>query len=63
MRTGLTGFEPAASGVTDRHSNQLSYSPLLHKPGKCKPAGSPIQAPRHPNTGLYVGSAPSIWLT
>ena len=24
---GLTGLEPAASGVTDRHSNQLSYSP------------------------------------
>ena len=27
--TGLTGFEPATSGVTDRHSNQLSYSPLF----------------------------------
>ncbi len=27
VRTGLTGLEPAASGVTDRHSNQLSYSP------------------------------------
>ena len=26
--TGLTGLEPATSGVTDRHSNQLSYSPL-----------------------------------
>ena len=26
-RTGLTGLEPATSGVTDRHSNQLSYSP------------------------------------
>ena len=26
-KTGLTGLEPAASGVTDRHSNQLSYSP------------------------------------
>ena len=25
--TGLTGLEPATSGVTDRHSNQLSYSP------------------------------------
>ena len=25
---GLTGIEPATSGVTDRHSNQLSYSPL-----------------------------------
>ena len=26
-QAGLTGLEPAASGVTDRHSNQLSYSP------------------------------------
>jgi hypothetical protein len=26
---GLTGLEPATSGVTDRHSNQLSYSPFL----------------------------------
>gem|GEM_PF-1639195 len=26
-QTGLTGLEPATSGVTDRHSNQLSYSP------------------------------------
>jgi hypothetical protein len=26
--TGLTGLEPAASGVTDRHSNRLSYSPF-----------------------------------
>jgi hypothetical protein len=25
---GLTGLEPATSGVTDRHSNQLSYSPF-----------------------------------
>ncbi len=25
--TGLTRLELAASGVTDRHSNQLSYSP------------------------------------
>jgi hypothetical protein len=29
--TGLTGLEPATSGVTDRHSNQLSYSPLLQR--------------------------------
>jgi hypothetical protein len=27
VQAGLTGLEPAASGVTDRHSNQLSYSP------------------------------------
>lgn len=27
-RAGKTGFEPATSGVTDQHSNQLSYFPL-----------------------------------
>ncbi len=27
-RAGRTGFEPATSGVTDRHSNRLSYRPL-----------------------------------
>jgi hypothetical protein len=27
ITTGLTGLEPATSGVTDRHSNLLSYSP------------------------------------
>jgi hypothetical protein len=29
LGTGLTGLEPATSGVTDRHSNQLSYSPQI----------------------------------
>jgi hypothetical protein len=28
LSAGLTGLEPATSGVTDRHSNQLSYSPI-----------------------------------
>ena len=26
---GVTGLEPAASGVTGRRSNQLSYTPLF----------------------------------
>ena len=26
---GVTGLEPAASGVTGQRSNQLSYTPLL----------------------------------
>ena len=29
-RAGKTGFEPATSGVTDQHSNQLSYFPLFN---------------------------------
>ena len=31
VQAGLTGLEPATSGVTDRHSNQLSYSPLRRR--------------------------------
>gem|GEM_PF-4686670 len=27
---GLTGLEPATSGVTGRHSNRLSYNPLFY---------------------------------
>ena len=26
---GVTGLEPATSGVTGRHSNQLSYTPAM----------------------------------
>jgi hypothetical protein len=37
--TGLTGLEPAASGVTDRHSNRLSYSP----PSMVLPAPYPFR--------------------
>jgi hypothetical protein len=32
LGAGLTGLEPATSGVTDRRSNQLSYSPLQRGP-------------------------------
>jgi hypothetical protein len=27
----VTGLEPATSGVTGRHSNQLSYTRALHR--------------------------------
>src|SRR5207302_140686 len=30
---GLTGLEPATSGVTDRRSNQLSYNPVRSSAG------------------------------
>ena len=29
---GVTGLEPAASGVTGRRSNQLSYTPISRQP-------------------------------
>ena len=49
LRAGLTGLEPATSGVTDRHSNQLSYSPQKD-PASCvqfiAPRGiEPLSAP------------------
>ena len=31
---GATGFEPAASGVTGRRSNQLNYAPVTGKHGE-----------------------------
>jgi hypothetical protein len=30
-KAGATGLEPAASGVTGRRSNQLSYAPGGHR--------------------------------
>ena len=42
---GATGLEPAASGVTGRRSNQLSYAPagnaadLRRAPGQVKASG------------------------
>ena len=35
---GLTGLEPAASGVTDRHSNQTELQPQFFLPGQVTPA-------------------------
>ena len=32
MMAGVTGLEPAASGVTGRRSNQLSYTPAALAP-------------------------------
>ena len=34
---GVTGLEPAASGVTGRHSNQLSYTPKPRRAVYCTP--------------------------
>ena len=56
-RAGLTGLEPATSGVTDRHSNQLSYSPnvlmtrlrLRQLLPQRLPSTSPINVSDQPN--------------
>ena len=39
---GVTGLEPAASGVTGQRSNQLSYTPKpsVKSPTKVKPDAS-----------------------
>jgi hypothetical protein len=56
---GVTGLEPAASGVTGRRSNQLSYTPyraVTHgrrRSSACTAWDSPSQAnakPRVPST-------------
>ena len=41
----LTGLEPATSGVTGRHSNQLSYNRRFARPGVS------------PNMGTYYAPA------
>ena len=43
QRAGLTRLELATSGVTDRHSNRLSYSPCTQttRPANCDPAQYP----------------------
>ena len=44
--TGLTGLEPATSGVTDRHSNQAELQPQLLHVTLIAPTGvEPVSAP------------------
>ncbi len=46
---GMTGLEPATFGVTSRHSNQLSYTPFLHKgtSPSLSPHGRPVKSGNH----------------
>src|SRR5688500_12237745 len=46
---GPTGLEPATSGVTVRHSNRLSYGPLVH-PAEDSSSG-PARAGNRTRTG------------
>ena len=39
-RAGLTGLEPATSGVTDRHSNQAELQPLLYSRRSSRPSAT-----------------------
>src|SRR5216683_105652 len=49
---GVTGLEPAASGVTGRRSNQLSYTPAAFAPrrrlGSPQPPGCQAKQPANP---------------
>jgi hypothetical protein len=49
--TGLTGLEPATSGVTDRHSNQAELQPpeLLATRMRCP---TPVHGPNGSRTRL-----------
>ena len=55
---GATGLEPAASGVTGRRSNQLSYAPagvlreLNADPAQVKAKGCEIRRPDGQNRAL-----------
>ena len=51
LSTGLTGFEPATSGVTDRHSNQAELQPPVMRCGKTPT--SIISAQILPPNGAY----------
>ena len=47
----VTGLEPATSGVTGRHSNQLSYTRAFHTPSMVRLSGlrdAPRQV-KHPH--------------
>ncbi len=45
---GATGLEPAASGVTGRRSNQLSYAPVVSARGVYCPHPCDVKAIRLP---------------
>src|SRR4051812_17668446 len=61
LQAGLTGLEPATSGVTDRRSNQLSYSPKkpLAERRKYRPGVRSVQRPPAPaySGGLHLNAA------
>ena len=52
---GVTGLEPAASGVTGQRSNQLSYTPNIR--GPCEGRRDVLHAPRGVKRGHPTASA------
>ena len=52
LLTGATGLEPAASGVTGRRSNQLSYAPEGWRAPKDCVEARPV---------IITGQPPSSW--
>src|SRR5688572_13095387 len=71
---GVTGLEPATSGVTGRHSNQLSYTPACGGPMSRQRCGGdketvrdcqaerPVPAPHTRSRPAPSGLANSWWL-
>ena len=59
VMAGVTGLEPATSGVTGRRSNQLSYTPAAVAPRRrqilCPTRGvnAAMQRPRQMHLGTY----------
>src|SRR5215475_7537458 len=61
---GATGLEPAASGVTGRRSNQLSYAPISPRIGEalvyCTPPGKVNRSLRPAFTLRAPAQEPSL---
>ena len=51
---GVTGLEPAASGVTGRRSNRLSYTPIRPRPREIETGPSQVKRRRR-IPGLNLG--------
>ncbi len=57
---GVTGLEPATSGVTGRHSNQLSYTPAKGPGAQGGPGRLGIEEPPGPVKRSCFRSFPNL---
>ena len=58
---GVTGLEPAASGVTGRHSNQLSYTPKPRRAVYCTPGTLSSNLSKHVLDGRKFRGGCDLW--